>query len=142
MCRPEPSKDRRCREQIAELLSIYMIRRTERSKIRGVPVMEDHFANCTEVVDPIVSSAQESKERAELMEKKWGTGALLIAACVQQCPCPPFLFHKFSSLLALLSRTGACQEENTTKHTVFMYVMKDRVINNRTFGRQRPRRFW
>jgi len=32
------------REQIAELLPIYMIRRTERSKIRGVPVMEDHFA--------------------------------------------------------------------------------------------------
>jgi len=48
-----------------------MIRRTEKSLIRGVPVIEDYFKKCVNYLDPIEVSPAEEARREELFRRRF-----------------------------------------------------------------------
>ena len=64
-------QDNRCKK-VAKLLSIYMIRCDEKSKIRGVIVMIDYFKQCKLFEDPQNSlDNTEHLKREELFQKRF-----------------------------------------------------------------------
>jgi len=55
-----------------DVLSLYMLRRDEKSTIRGKIVMTDYFKLCTNYEEPIIpQNDKELKEREELYRKNW-----------------------------------------------------------------------
>jgi hypothetical protein len=64
------AEDRR-RTTIAELLSTYCIRRTEKSTIRGQQIIKDYFKLCVDALEEVVCPPQESARRMMLFHRRF-----------------------------------------------------------------------
>jgi hypothetical protein len=82
-------EDRR-RTAIVELLSIFMIRRTERSTIRGKPVIKDYFKLCVDTLDPVVCTEAETRLREQLFQLRFPNARQLTTRRNQWLRCCSF----------------------------------------------------
>jgi len=115
-----------------------MIRRTERSVIRGRPVMEDFFANCEEVLEPIVSSADERTRREDLMRKRFGTSVQLAGSLKTAVPCCLCCNNAVDFLLARTTWLfGGIMKCSDTTRQIFSRHIPRQVFGGRS-GRLRP----
>jgi hypothetical protein len=78
------------RTTIAELLSTFMIRRTEKSAIRGKPIIKDYFKLCVDAIDAVPCPQAEIDRREILFKRRFGNIQRLSSPRNQWLRCVSF----------------------------------------------------